>query len=150
MEDTQTRQVLITLDINETVEIKSATSKRVVPNYYRVGNGTMNKYQVKSIDLIDVVIASSKAGQFLIQKIKAGMNWDNSYHFVTKINSSLLTSTEKQYLAIGYKELEAIDIVRRVKRGHYMLNPNALISIQYDEAIALWNSIPKRTEQEQI
>lgn len=105
---------------------------------------------VKSIDLIDVVIASSKAGQFLIQKIKAGMNWDNSYHFVTKINSSSLTSTEKQYLAIGYKELEAIDIVRRVKRGHYMLNPNALISIQYDEAIALWNSIPKRTEQEQI
>ena len=148
MEDIQTRQVLITLGIDETVEIKSATSKRVVPNYYRIGNGTMNKYQVKSIDLIDVVIASSKAGQFLIQKIKAGMNWDNSYHFVTKINSSSLTSTEKQYLAIGYKELEAIDIVRRVKRGHYMLNPNALISIQYDEAIALWNSIPKRTEQE--
>ena len=144
MDETQTRQVLITLGLDETVEIKSATTKKVVPNYYRVGNGTMNKYQVKSIDLIDVVIASSKAGQFLIQQIKAGMNWDNSYHYVTKIESKNLSTYEQKLLVEGYKELEAIDIVRRVKRGHYMINPNALISLQYEEAIKLWNSIEKR------
>lgn len=99
-----------------------------------------------AIDLIDVVIASSKAGQFLIQKIKAGMSWDNNYHFVTKIESKYLSSYEQKLIVEGYRELEAIDIVRRVKRGHYMLNPNALISLQYDEAIELWNSIGKRIE----
>lgn len=33
--------------------------------------------------------------------------------------------------------------MRRVKRSHYMINPNALIPSEYDEAMDIWSSLEK-------
>lgn len=110
-----------------------------MPNYYRIGNGTINKHGIVSIDLLEETIQSSKAAQYLIKQIKSGAGWDNSYNYIVKVIG--ITSTEKQYIKAGYKELEARGLVKRVKQSHYMLNPNALIPLDYAEAIVLWNTL---------
>ena len=112
------------------------------PNFLKVGNGTMNKQKVKSIDLIDELINSSKSAQILIRDIKDGMDWDYelaNYNFVVKIVKT--TDAGRQALKRGYKELYRRDLVRRVKRGYYMINPHALI-IDFKAQIKVWDSIP--------
>jgi hypothetical protein len=116
----------------------------VKPDYIMIGDGTVNEDGVKSIDLLDIVIEISKAGQWLLLKIKDGINYDNDYNPVVNIVSKELTSTEVQYLKRGYAELVVKDLVRRIKQGHYMINPNALIPPNYDEAIKVWDEASKK------
>lgn len=133
-------KVAVTVYINpdETVGIEKRRAKK--PNYFMIGNGTMNKHKIYGIDLLKELTECSKAGQFLILQIKDGINHINGYHHVVKVDRKELTSTECQYLAKGYKELVEKDLVRRVKRGHYMINPNALVPVDYEQALEDWNN----------
>lgn len=124
--------------------VKKKVSTIKSPNYNRVGNGTMNKHKIQSIDLLTELANSTKAGQFLLLTIKNGITYGNDFNPVVRISKKLLTSTEQQYLIIGYKELLAKDLVRRVKNGYYMINPNALIPPDYASAIKVWESCAER------
>lgn len=104
----------------------------------------MNKDKIQSIDLIDALIASSKAAQFVIQAIKNGITYANDYSPVVIINRKELTKTQQRYLVDGFKELSAKDLVRRISNGKYMINPNALVPLDYAEALQIWNSAAKR------
>lgn len=95
--------------------------------------------EIQSIDLIDEVMKSNKAEQFVIRKIKDGINYSNGYSAVVSIRRKELTSTEQQYLDMGYKSLKSRNLVIRVAQGMYMLNPNALIVPNYTKAIEIWN-----------
>jgi hypothetical protein len=130
----------IVLEDNEILVKKKAYDK-TEPNYYRVGNGTMNKHKIQSIDLLTIGFNSSSDAQWLILKIKDSITWDNDYNPVVKITP--INNPEKQKLLRGYKELHQKDIVRRVKQGHYMLNPNALIPLDYPSALATWEASKK-------
>jgi hypothetical protein len=133
----------IVLEDNE-VLVKKKVYNKAEPNYLRIGNGTMNKHKIQSIDLLTVGFNSSLAAQWLILKIKDGINWDNEYSPVVKITPE--NNAEKQKLLRGYKELHQKDIVRRVKQGYYMINPNALIPLDYLSAINTWEA-SKKCEQ---
>ena len=109
-------------------------------DYYRVGNGTMNKHKIQSIDLLEEVMAMSKPAQMVVRLIKDQITYDRDYNPVVKISRKTLTKSEQNYLDKGLKELFAKDLVRRIKQGHYMINPNALIPPNYEEALALWDS----------
>ena len=122
------------------------TNKTNKPNYFMVGNGTMNKNKIFGIDLLTELVNCTKAAQWLILQIKSGITYDNGYNPVVKINRQALTSTEQQYLVKGYAELLDKDLVRRIKRSHYMINPNALIPPNYDEAVKVWNEAGKKEE----
>ena len=127
----------LSLEDNE-VLFKKKIKQVAEPNYNRIGNGTVNKHKITSIDLIDVVIEASGSGKWLIKKIKDGIGWDNSYDPVVKITPA--NNPEKQHLVRGFAELSAKDLVRRIKRSHYMINPNALIPAKYEEALAIWEA----------
>ena len=121
------------------LEAKRKT-KVVEPNYFKIGNGTMNKHGMQAIDLINELIGCSKPAQTILGKIKDGMVWnplDKRIEFVVLLKAK--TNAEKQVIKKGYKELHAKDLVRRVKRGYYMINPNALIT-NYDAQYKVWNS----------
>jgi len=75
------------------------------PNYYKVGNGTMNKHKIQSINLIKETIHCSKPAQILIEWIIDGMVYDlkiDGITFIVKIVPE--TSASKQTLKKGYKE----------------------------------------------
>lgn len=126
-------RVIILEDGEGLVKVKA---RKPSPNYFRVGNGTMNKSKIQSIDFIREVAFASKAAQFLLLSIKDGIGYGNDYHHVVKVQGT--TKHEKNMISAGYKELVARDLVRRVKRGHYMINPNALIPIDYEQALKDW------------
>ena len=106
------------------------------PNYFRIGNGTMNKQKIQSINLLEEAMNASKAGQWLIKQITTAIGYSNGYNPVVEVRAS--SEVEKVYLKKGFSELSAKNLVRRVKRGYYMINPNALIPIEYEESLGIW------------
>lgn len=129
----------VTVYVTPGEQVSVSTKKIKKPNYFMVGNGTMNKDRIYGMDLLRELADSTKPEQFLILAIKDGIGWGNDYDPVVKVIGT--TSTEKQYIKKAYPLLNERDLVRRIKRGHYMINPNALIPIDYNSAIQLWDSL---------
>ena len=118
-------------------ERRSATQ----PNYYKTGNGTMNKHGIQSINLIDEIINSTKPSQWFINELIKRATYNHETGAVEfKIQLIGRTSTEKQYVQKAYKDLHNRNLVRRVKRSVYMLNPNAFIT-DYPKQLAVWNTL---------
>ena len=138
-DNNNTRTVTVQVAIGEEVSISKQS--KTSPNFFRVGNGTMNKDKIESIDLLRELANSSKPAQFLLLAIKDGITWDNNYEPVVKVTGK--TSTEVQYIKAGYKELLERNLVRRIKRSYYMINPNALIPREYDKAKKIWDEAGK-------
>lgn len=136
-------KVAVTVYIEPGLETVSVTSdkktKQVRPNFMMVGNGTMNNKDIGSIDFLEEIVNSTKAEQFLLMSIKNGINYCNSYSPVVKVIGS--TKYEQNLITAGYKSLLARNLVRRIKKSYYMINPNALIPIDYEGALESWNNI---------
>lgn len=133
----------ITLNKDETLQKVKKSTKQ--PNYWMIGNGTMNKHRIKSINLIHEMVKCTRPAQLLLDWIISGMVYDpadEAVRFIVKVTGD--TSTQKQYIKNGYKELFEKDLVRRVKRGHYMVNPNAIIT-DYAKQMAVWETLPSST-----
>lgn len=112
--------------------------KPKIPNYQRIGNGTMNKHSIKSIDLLREVVKLSKPAQNTILWLKDELAWDNQTGEV-KIEMKNLTNSQQQQFQKGYKELNSKNLMIRTRRSHYMMNPNALIPLDYEAGLKLWN-----------
>lgn len=134
-------KVIVThLVLNADETLKKVKVKKVVePNYFRIGNGTMNKNGIQSIDLVRELVNMSKPAQTVLLWIKDGMVWnsyENRIEFVVRIKPE--TDAQKQMLKKGLKELFAKDLVRRVSMGRYMINPNAVIT-NYEAQMVEWS-----------
>ena len=130
----------ITLEQDE-VLTKSKPSKVKSPNYFKIGNGTMNRHKIQSIDLLQEMDNMTSSGRKFLLMIKDGMVFNTetaSVVFVVKVTRE--TNYLKKVIKDGYKELSAKDLVRRVKRGYYMINPNA-ITTDYKAQLIEWNKI---------
>ena len=134
------KEIIARINLNEGEKLVVAkdSPKLKEPNYYRIGNGTMNRHNIKSIDLIKELINCSKPAQTVIGWIKDGMVWnhyDNQIEFIVKVVPE--HDAAKQVLKKGFKELSDKGLVKRVKRSHYMINPNALIT-NYAKQMKVW------------
>ena len=133
-------KIAVTVYINKDEMVGVTSKSKHRPSYFRIGNGTMNKHKIYGIDLLQELADASKAGQFLILAIKNGINYGNDFHHIVRIKAKELTSYEKKLLVDGYKELKEKDLVRRTKQSHYMINPNALKPIEYEQALKDWEA----------
>lgn len=134
-------KIIVThLVLNADETLKKVKVKKVVePNYFRIGNGTMNKNGIQSIDLVRELVNMSKPAQTVLLWIKDGMVWnsyENRIEFIVRIKPE--TDAQKQMLKKGLKELFAKDLVRRVSMGRYMINPNAIIT-NYEAQMVEWS-----------
>jgi hypothetical protein len=111
---------------------------KVQPNYYRIGNGAMNRHKIQSIDLLDEVMAMTKAEQLVIMTIKNTYDWDNQTNEVFLQLSRIISKSNCTVFRKGYKLLKDKNLVRRTKTNHYMINPNAYIPQNYRAAQTLW------------
>ena len=114
-------------------------TRKLQPNYYRIGNGTMNKHKIKSIDLLDEVMSMTKAEQLVITTIKSVYEWDNQNNEAYIPVSRILSKSNCVVFRKGYKLLKEKNLVRRTKQSHYMINPNAFIPLDYQKAQKLWD-----------
>ena len=133
-------QVALRLDKDQeavtTIKKKSAT-----PSFYKVGKGTTNMRGIKSIDLLLEMSQMSKVEQTALLTIRDAIVWDNpdGEVYLTFDNKQ----KQKKFLE-GFKLLENKDLVRRTKRSHYMINPTALVPLDFDKAIDLWNNLKEK------
>jgi hypothetical protein len=137
MENTIVTQV--TLYQGEKLVVERDKKFTKAPNYYKVGNGTMNKDKIQARDFIDELIGLSKPAQRVIGWIKDGMKYnpyDERVDFVVKIVPD--ANADKKMLQKALPELFAKDLVRRVKRGYYMIDPHA-ITTDFKEQLLVWN-----------
>jgi hypothetical protein len=114
--------------------------KQHKPNFYMIGNGTMNRYNIQSIDLLEEIVTLSKPAIIVLNRIKNAIRYDNQTGEV-KLPMSELTSSEQRQFEAGYKELSTRNLAKRTKRSHYMINPHALIPLDYDAALELWDAV---------
>ena len=124
--------------------LEQNTPKIKQPNYYKIGNGTMNRDGIQAIDFIGEMIRMTKPAQTVIGWIKDGMVYETStkgVQFVVKVIPD--TNAGMQVLKKGFKELFEKDLVRRVKRSHYMINPRAMV-IDFPVQSKLWDSSPMK------
>ena len=129
----------ITLNEDEVLVKKRLTTAQ--PNYIKIGNGTMNKKSIQSIDLLTEMDKMSQPARTVLLWIKDGMIWnpyDDRIEFIIKVLPE--TPAAKQMLVKGFKELSQKDLVRRVKRSHYMINPKAIIT-DYNKQLAIWDTL---------
>lgn len=121
-----------------TIKKKSST-----PSFYRVGKGTVNMKGIQSIDLLSEMSKMTKVEQAALLTIRDAIVWDNPDGEV------YLTFDDKQKqkkFLEGFKLLEAKNLVLRTKRSHYMINPTALVPLDFTKATKLWNKLKEKTD----
>ncbi len=109
----------------------------IKPNYFMIGKGA-------GMDLLKEAAKSTKAEQFLLLSIADGISHGNDCNSVVKVVPE--TETQRQYMKLGYKSLAARGLVLRIKKSHYMINPNALIPLDYEGALRIWEEAVRRQE----
>ena len=139
--------IVVYISPGEQVAVEEKQKRATKPNYFMIGNGTMNKHKIYGIDLLRELANSTKAEQFLLLAIKDGICYGNDYSPIVKVIPE--TETQRQYIKLGYKSLLARELVIRVKKAHYMINPNALIPIDYEGSLRIWEeAINKHTTRD--
>ena len=139
--------------IISTVSLKLANNEEAVisvkkkshkPGFIMVGNGKTNKKGVDSIDLLIEVADMSSNEKLCFFLIKDGVifdPWDNRLIYQVRIDTSKLTKSQKSKFSNGFNKLKDKDLVKRVSRGVYMINPNALIPNDYVRELHIWETI---------
>lgn len=122
------------------VLVKQKRKKAIRPNFLMIGNGTMNRHKIKAIDFIRTMTEMTKPELKVISWITNATSYDNMLGEVY-IPMKKYTPQEERQFQKGYKLLVKKDIVRRTKRSHYMINPNAVIPNNYEESKLLWDSL---------
>ena len=139
--------VIMYISPGEQVTVEEKQKRATKPNYFMIGNGTMNKHKIYGIDLLRELASSTKAEQFLLLAIKDGICYGNDYSPIVKVIPE--TETQRQYIKLGYKSLLARELVIRIKKSHYMINPNALIPIDYEGSLRIWEeAVNKHTTRD--
>ncbi len=139
--------VIMYISPGEQVMVEEKQKRATKPNYFMIGNGTMNKHRIYGIDLLRELASSTKAEQFLLLAIKDGICYGNDYSPIVKVIPE--TETQRQYIKLGYKSLLARELVIRIKKSHYMINPNALIPIDYEGSLRIWEeAVNKHTTRD--
>jgi len=133
---------IASVTLNKGEELYKRTSLDKQPNFIKVGaNMKKNKHGIKAIDLLREMDNMTSAERKVLLEIKDRMEYDpytGQINFVVKYIPE--TEQEKRQLQKTYPLLWRRDLVRRVKKSHYMINPNALIT-SYKLQIKVWENL---------
>jgi len=97
----------------------------------------------------------------LLQQLSKNANWfwwemvkqRNEKRNTVVLRGKDLSATKRKQLTAAMKEFTALDLIKRVRREHYMINPNAFLPIEsyepedweennYLSALEVWNQLP--------
>lgn len=113
--------------------------------YTMVGDGRMSPHFgiPKSIDLLEAVRDMNALEKVCFFTIKNSIKWDrfdNKYIYQVNVDMSQLSKSQQSKFRAGYALLSAKDLVRRISRGVYMINPTALIPTDFEREFAIWSN----------
>lgn len=113
------------------------------PPYIMAGTGMKNR-ACQSYPLIETMLEFSKPEGWFFKVL---LETHNEATGLSPITVSF-SNTDRVTASRAYKLLNQRNLVRRVKRQVYMINPRALITNQWKEHIKVWESLaPKPIPQ---
>lgn len=140
---------------NEIVEvIRKKRYKETFPPYSIVGNGKTSRTRGKSMDIVDVCsqfnIAENRLLQFFRDRIlDNNVNKELNPNVVIPTNHKDFDQYLKTALKKNFPHMEYMEVIRRVKRGTYMVNPALFIPTEGYTAIkAQWDSLALEEDDE--
>lgn len=135
-------QASIVCEVGKTLVITVEETKPVVrkkrPSWVAIGDGMQTKH-FKSYPyeetLLDLSTPESKMLKLVIQHY-------NIHTGYSVVDLSKHTASEKNVLSSGYIKLKQRELVRRVKKGVYMINPSARINLNlFDSLHEAWQKL---------
>ena len=99
------------------------------------------KHKLKPIDLLSEMANMTSNEAFAFITLRDSLNWDTltkQYSLTIVPNQSEFTTYQQKQFKLGVKSLIDKDLVKRIKRGSYMINPMAIIPSNFEEAEKLW------------
>lgn len=123
-------QIQLSLDQNTVVEIamadkvKESNNWRFVPAYTRIGRTGMTGSRIQGLNMLKILKNCSGSGGWLFWSLVEKRNVKTN---VALLKNADLTRTEQKRLRRAYTELHNLDLVRRIRQNHYLINPKALL-----------------------
>ncbi len=130
----------ISLNVNSNEEVVVYTKKKESkPPFQMVASKLKGQY----MDALEEVANMNSDEKFCFFTIKNEMRYDyieDMVQYKVKI-PKLATQAEKNMFSRGFKLLSSKGLVKRVRRGTYMINPDLLIPSNYNYWKVKWEEI---------
>ena len=127
-------EVNVKTDSGESLElIPRKIHKEKFTPFYMIGKAGYSKITGGSIvDAMKEILKFNKGEQWMMGIIfEDGEN----HNLQCVIRGKALSKTDKNKLSVAYKSLREKDIIRRVKREYYMVNPTFLVPSKDRESL---------------
>ncbi len=121
--------------------ILSSKKKGFVPSYYRICQGNIYRegnIMKQSLDAYELMSTFTPQEWYVLNTLKqiGFVHYDTKFnkHYSSNIISTKslkLNSTQKNQFSTGYKRLNSKNIIKRIKRQLYIINPDFQIPTNY-------------------
>jgi hypothetical protein len=141
------KKIITKIELTTNEKLTIFKDIRKLPPFDKIGNGIYSNSIIGDpMDLLYEVSNFTSSERFCFFIIKNKIYYDNKSKkiiYIVKNATKGLSKSEIVKFSKGYKKLKEKNIVRKISKGTYMINPNGLIpsSEQYSEAISLWLSL---------
>ena len=120
------------LNIQVPLKLKNTT----LPSWKPIGDGVENKH-FKSYPYEETLLQLTSNEAALYSLILKGYIHNTGYSYV---DLSTYTPSQKTEFSKGYKKLKERNLVKRVKKNTYLINPCAKIHLSlFDDLFEVWN-----------
>lgn len=122
------------------IESEEKKARYRIPPYQPYGKAGMNSYDVRGLDTASIFLKLSPTAHWLWWSLVLIRNERTN---MSILKSKDLTKYEQNKVSKAYGELYQEQLVKRVKREHYLLNPKAMVP-NFDQYVTVqerWESI---------
>ena len=96
--------------------------------------------KTESKDLFHVLLPLSTNARKTFLELHDSYNLDTG---ISIVYSTHKNQSEKNVFSLGFKELNKVGLVKKIKKEHYIINPKMyLFNKLLDQLIAIWDSLP--------
>lgn len=129
----------IVFSSDEEVIINKKTKTKIGQPYVAISRQGLYKGKQMGIPLTEMYMDFNKAEQWFYKRLWQNLNYKTNQ---ATIIQSELTKSESNALSAAYTSLKAKDLVKRVRKEVYMINPRAVIYPDtQQENIKIWDSL---------
>jgi len=133
--------ILSEVNCNEEIDIKINVRKKHLSNKPSFGMlvNTTRRSKVTGLDMHSILQNLSKGSTWIYWEfIENRDSTTNTVYYMPK------TVADRRRLTKAYKELNKLQIIKRVRQGKYLINPDSFIPSdnKYEEVKILWQTLP--------
>ena len=138
-----TNSSITQINLNKDEELKVVKKKtELKPHFTMIGSGRMSN-NMGSVDLLVEMSKMNVSESYAFLSLRDSITWNNEareYNYIIQHSQVSMTKYQKKLFQVGIPMLLAKDLVRRVRRGQYIIHPSAIIPSNYTESLNIWNS----------